>query len=291
MAYTAAPVDVNPRALRVFTLFSSTVEYVLCRLCLQPVEQEVMLEETLNTPLLSKASSSTQPGDAVHLTGSAAADGRIGPDKQVWGLLLYALSTVCLATTMTLVKVLGIGSHTHLGHCFCSICKGAPQHSHASWKQNRGSYTLVLPCVDPPAVCLSTGRHGTPVFQILLIRVALMMLISISGALRQAESPFGNARVLLLLRGGLGCAASASYFWAVQLLPLADCVIITFLAPLFVAILAPLLLMEMPSRCFTSCSMPLHEQQPKYSSSALEAYPVTINASTMFGHVQYNLGR
>ena len=50
------------------------------------------------------------------------------------------------------------------------------------------------------------------------------------------------------MRGLLGFAAASTLYWAVQLLPLGDTAVLTFLMPLFVAIGAPLVLGERAGR-------------------------------------------
>jgi drug/metabolite transporter (DMT)-like permease len=51
-------------------------------------------------------------------------------------------------------------------------------------------------------------------------------------------------KLLLLVRSIVGFAGIACYYWAVQLLPLADAAVFGFLSPLFVALAAPLILRE-----------------------------------------------
>lgn len=60
--------------------------------------------------------------------------------------------------------------------------------------------------------------------------------------------PCRRRKALLLLRGVLGLGAVSTLYWSVQLLPLADAAVLNFLAPVFVAALAPLALHELPSR-------------------------------------------
>lgn len=57
-------------------------------------------------------------------------------------------------------------------------------------------------------------------------------------------SPLGTRRGLLMLRGTLGYGSITCYFLACQMLPLADATALTFLAPLLVALLSPLVLKE-----------------------------------------------
>ena len=50
------------------------------------------------------------------------------------------------------------------------------------------------------------------------------------------------------MRGIFGFGAIGSYFWAIQLLPIQDAMVLTFLAPLWVALLGPVFIKETPSR-------------------------------------------
>jgi drug/metabolite transporter (DMT)-like permease len=65
-----------------------------------------------------------------------------------------------------------------------------------------------------------------------------------------------SRRKLLTLRGFLGFGGNGGYFWTVTLLPLNDAVVLTFLAPAWVAILSPLLLRERPGK-FTWFAIPV----------------------------------
>jgi drug/metabolite transporter (DMT)-like permease len=60
------------------------------------------------------------------------------------------------------------------------------------------------------------------------------------------DSPLGTRRGLLVLRGTLGYGSITCFFLACQLLPLADATTFTFLAPLVVVGLSPLILDELP---------------------------------------------
>lgn len=55
-------------------------------------------------------------------------------------------------------------------------------------------------------------------------------------------------RRLLLIRGIFGFGAIGGFLWAVQLLPLNDAQVLSFTAPIWAALLSPLLLGERPSR-------------------------------------------
>ena len=62
------------------------------------------------------------------------------------------------------------------------------------------------------------------------------------------DNPLGNRRALLFVRGTLGYGSITCFFFACQLLPIADATTFTFLGPLVVALLSPLVLKERISR-------------------------------------------
>ena len=55
--------------------------------------------------------------------------------------------------------------------------------------------------------------------------------------------------MLLVVRGLLGFLSISGIYWSLKLLPLSDATVLQFIAPIFVSVLAPLILHENPSRC------------------------------------------
>ncbi len=51
-----------------------------------------------------------------------------------------------------------------------------------------------------------------------------------------------------MVRGILGFLSISGVYWSLKLLPLSDATVLQFIAPLFVSVLAPLILHENPSR-------------------------------------------
>ncbi|PRW58707.1 multidrug transporter isoform A [Chlorella sorokiniana] len=92
------------------------------------------------------------------------------------------------------------------------------------------------------------GSIGLPVFEIVLARSLVLLIMSAAMLARRgaaAEWPWrSERRLLLLVRGMLGFGAVSCLYWAVQYLPLGDTAVLTFLAPVFVAAAAPLVLGE-----------------------------------------------
>lgn len=99
------------------------------------------------------------------------------------------------------------------------------------------------------------GKWGTSVFIVLVIRSVTVLLLALINLWRSGDTPWGNRRKLLTLRGFLGFGGNGGYFWTVTLLPLNDAIVLTFLAPAWVAILSPVLLREAPGK-FTLMAIP-----------------------------------
>jgi len=92
------------------------------------------------------------------------------------------------------------------------------------------------------------GKDKMPVFEILLARSSTILFIALIMCAKDGVNPFGNRRGLLAIRGTFGFGAIGCYFWAIQLLPIQDAMVLTFLAPLWVALLGPIFIKETPSR-------------------------------------------
>jgi drug/metabolite transporter (DMT)-like permease len=86
-----------------------------------------------------------------------------------------------------------------------------------------------------------------PTQAVVLSRGVLMAAACTALALRLGVPLVGKRPGLLLLRGLLGYGSLSCYFWAVQRLPLGDAVLLQYTHPVFVGLLAPLLLGE-PTR-------------------------------------------
>lgn len=84
----------------------------------------------------------------------------------------------------------------------------------------------------------------TPTQAVVLSRGLLMTTVFVWLARRRGVSVRGRRPGMLLLRGLLGYGALSCYFWSVQHLPLGDAVLLQYSHPIFVALLAPLVLGE-----------------------------------------------
>ena len=84
----------------------------------------------------------------------------------------------------------------------------------------------------------------TPTQAVVFSRGLLMTTVFVWLARRRGVSVRGRRPGMLLLRGLLGYGALSCYFWSVQHLPLGDAVLLQYSHPIFVALLAPLVLGE-----------------------------------------------
>ncbi|KAK9840446.1 hypothetical protein WJX74_009986 [Apatococcus lobatus] len=106
--------------------------------------------------------------------------------------------------------------------------------------------TIFAAGMNTCAKLLSKG--GLPVFEILLVRSFLMTAAAGGAIINTKISPWGTRRKLLVVRGLLGFLSISGVYWSLKLLPLSDATVLQFIAPLFVTVLAPLILHESPSR-------------------------------------------
>lgn len=102
----------------------------------------------------------------------------------------------------------------------------------------------LLPFMDVIAKLL--GQQGMPVLQIVWARLFFGMLVTLPFALKLTglRQLWPAMPVMHGLRALLLVAATAFFFWALQLLPIADTLSIFFVQPLIVTMLSPLVLGE-----------------------------------------------
>jgi drug/metabolite transporter (DMT)-like permease len=87
----------------------------------------------------------------------------------------------------------------------------------------------------------------TPTQAVVFSRGVLMTAVFVVLARRRGVPLLGGKPGMLLTRGLLGYAALSCYFWSVQHLPLGDAVLLQYSHPVFVALIAPLVLRERTS--------------------------------------------
>lgn len=83
-----------------------------------------------------------------------------------------------------------------------------------------------------------------PSQEIVLARAVVSLVLSYALLRREAITPWGRRRKLLVARGGLGFLALSCVYYSVTHLPLAEATVIQYLNPAFTAVLATVLLGE-----------------------------------------------
>ncbi|MEZ4749283.1 MAG: DMT family transporter [Bdellovibrionota bacterium] len=91
---------------------------------------------------------------------------------------------------------------------------------------------------------LVKSLSGIPVHEIVFFRSLVSGVICLVSLLRLGVRPWGNHKVLLLLRGLFGTGALLSFFYTLQVAPLATAVTIQYLSPVFTAVFAAIFLKE-----------------------------------------------
>ena len=86
--------------------------------------------------------------------------------------------------------------------------------------------------------------NHVPVFQIILFRTLISMGICLFMLTRQKVSPWGNNKMLLVLRGVFGVLALSCFFYSLQHTPLGPAITIVNIKPFLILVLGFLLLKE-----------------------------------------------
>lgn len=92
-------------------------------------------------------------------------------------------------------------------------------------------------------VCVKFLSH-LPFHQLILFRSVISLVLSLGWILHRGMNPLGNNRRLLVLRGVYGTVALSLLFLSIQKLPLASAATLSYLSPIFTALLAIFLLGE-----------------------------------------------
>jgi drug/metabolite transporter (DMT)-like permease len=94
------------------------------------------------------------------------------------------------------------------------------------------------------SLLVKVAGQRLPSMEIVLVRAVVTLALSWA-LVRRAKLPlWGNRRDLLLFRGLLGCAALTCFYFSIVHLPLAEATVIQYTNPVFVAVLAGVLLGE-----------------------------------------------
>ncbi|WP_372369653.1 DMT family transporter [Candidatus Uabimicrobium sp. HlEnr_7] len=92
-------------------------------------------------------------------------------------------------------------------------------------------------------VCVKSVKH-IPVFEIIVFRSAIIVLICCFFFYRHKVNPWGKNKPLLIARGVTGSIALLLFFYTLQHIPLAYATTIQYLSPIFTVVLAGLFLKE-----------------------------------------------
>ncbi len=114
----------------------------------------------------------------------------------------------------------------------------------------RGLALMVLSaaCFALMAAIAKAMLPHVPTQSVVLSRAVIMTIVFLGMALAKRVSVVGVRPHKLMLRGLLGYLAVSCYFYSVQHIPLGDAVLLQYSHPVFVAVLAPLLLHERTGR-------------------------------------------
>lgn len=97
------------------------------------------------------------------------------------------------------------------------------------------------------------GAAGVPLLQIIFVRAAISLLLSLADTWRLGLNPLGTHRGLLLTRGVVGFLSLSCVYYAMLHLPYAEATVLQYLHPIFTAILALAFLGEIPARRTIIC--------------------------------------
>ena len=94
------------------------------------------------------------------------------------------------------------------------------------------------------ALFVKRVSHEIPEGEVVLFRSVVVLGISLALGARNWRKLAGVARGALVVRGLIGCSSMFAYFYAIHHLRLGDAVLLTYLSPLFVSLMAPWFLGE-----------------------------------------------
>ena len=90
------------------------------------------------------------------------------------------------------------------------------------------------------------GSADVPLLQIITVRAAISIVLSLAAIRRAGRHPLGQRRGWLFARGAVGFFSLICVYYAVLQLPFAQATVLQYLHPVFTAALAYLLLREVP---------------------------------------------
>lgn len=93
-------------------------------------------------------------------------------------------------------------------------------------------------------VCVKKIDERIPIYELVFFRSLLSLSITSLIIKRKGINPWGNNRILLILRGILGTIALICIFYAIRNMPLSISTVIQYTYPIFISIFASLLIRE-----------------------------------------------
>ena len=97
-------------------------------------------------------------------------------------------------------------------------------------------------------LCVKKIDQRIPIFELVLFRSLLSLIITLFIINLKNINPFGNNRPLLILRGILGTLALVCIFYAIRNLPLSISTVIQYTYPIFISIFAGMFINEKITR-------------------------------------------
>ena len=93
-------------------------------------------------------------------------------------------------------------------------------------------------------VCVKNINQRIPIYELVLFRSLLSLMITLSIIKMKNINPWGNNKLLLILRGLLGTSALVCIFYAIRNMPLSISTIIQYTYPIFISLFACIFINE-----------------------------------------------
>ena len=93
-------------------------------------------------------------------------------------------------------------------------------------------------------VCVKNINQRIPIYELVLFRSLLSLMITLSIIKMKNINPWGNNKLLLILRGLLGTSALICIFYAIRNMPLSISTIIQYTYPIFISLFACIFINE-----------------------------------------------
>ncbi len=97
-------------------------------------------------------------------------------------------------------------------------------------------------------LCVKNIDKRIPIYELVFFRSLLSLMITLSIIKAKKINPWGNNRLLLILRGVLGTSALVCIFYAIRNMPLSISTVIQYTYPIFISIFAGIFINEKITR-------------------------------------------